>query len=63
MHYNVVMIFELIDDDESQYMYVVMMYCDYGVLLDFDEESLRFIRNEKIFNHAWEEEAEMKYFD
>ena len=39
-HYNVVMIFDYIDDEDSQYMYVVMMYCDYGVLLDFDEKTL-----------------------
>ena len=52
------------DDSDSQYMYVVMMYCDYGVLLDFDEkETFRFIRNERIFNKAWEDEVDMKYFD
>ena len=58
------MIFEQMDDSDSQYMYVVMMYCDYGVLLDFDEkETFRFIRNERIFNKAWEDEVDMKYFD
>ena len=58
------MIFEQMDDSDSQYMYVVMMYCDYGVLLDFDEkETFRFIRNERIFNKALEDEVDMKYFD
>ena len=58
------MIFEQMDDSDSQYMYVVMMYCDYGVLLDFDEkETFRFIRNERIFNKAWDDEVDMKYFD
>ncbi len=61
-HFNVVMIFECIDGDDSPNMYVVMMYCNYGQLLDFDEnETFKFIRNEKIYTKVWDA-IEMDYF-
>lgn len=61
-HKNIVKIFELLDDRDQDFMYLVMIFCDYGQIMKFNEKSQEFEVNQKIWEHAWSE-AEMKYFD
>ena len=63
-HENVVKIFELIDDDSDKNsdMYLIMQYSDLGELAKWDNNAKVFIRNEKIYQKAFEA-GEMKYLE
>ena len=49
-HQNIVRLREVIDDEESDKMYMIMVYCEQGSLLEWDEEN-------QVFYSPWNNNA------
>jgi len=49
-HKNIIKLFEVIDDDTCDYLYLIMELADLGQIADWNREEHKYKRNEKIFN-------------
>lgn len=59
-HPNIVKMFEIIDSDEHDYLYIILELADYGQLAKWDFEQEVYHRNEKIMADVLNELKEMQ---
>jgi serine/threonine protein kinase len=58
-HPNIIKIYEIIDAEEHDYIYIILELADFGQLAKWDFEKEIYIRNEKIVQNILERLDEM----
>ena len=47
-HPNIVMLYEIIDDEEDEKIHLILNYCKHGEILTFDEDKMKFTPNSAL---------------
>ncbi|CAI2366219.1 unnamed protein product [Moneuplotes crassus] len=61
-HPNVIKIFEIIEDDSKDTIYLVIEFCHFGQISDWNRSSDKYIRNQALIDHLVETEFEGEDF-